>query len=145
MKIRSLAATAVTLATFSLLSAPVFAEDAPSSPPPHEEEMGQEIGKGGPRASEMEKRKAEMEQRGKERFEKTDSNHDGFLNKEEMEAEHKARLDDMFVRTDTNKDGKLSSEELKKGREEMRAKYKERMKERHEQKADEKADSKSAE
>jgi len=132
MKMKSVTLTAIALATLALTTAPVFAEDSPQHSSSHEEDAQ----KGGPRVDD---RHAEMEKRGKERFEKTDTNDDGFLSKDEMEAEHKARLDEMFSKTDGDKDGKLSPEELKKGREEMRAKFKERMKERHESKSENKS------
>lgn len=67
--------------------------------------------------------------RGAEMFAKTDSNHDGYLSKEEMLNFHKERLDEMFEKADADHDGKLSPEEMKKGRELMRAKFKERMQE----------------
>lgn len=67
--------------------------------------------------------------RGAEMFTKTDTNHDGYLSKEEMLNFHKERADEMFNKADTDRDGKLSPEEMKKGRELMRAKFKERMQE----------------
>jgi hypothetical protein len=122
MTFKSLTLTAVALAAISM-SLPAFAEDTPQ-PPPAGEEGGPppEHGDGGPRGG--------GEGHGKEMFDKTDTNHDGFLSKDEMEASQKARLDEMFTLTDTNKDGKLSPEELKKGRELMREKFKEKMKDR---------------
>jgi hypothetical protein len=60
-----------------------------------------------------------------------------------MEAHHRKKLDAMFEKADGDKDGKLSQEELRKGREEWRAKMKERfdrMKERREAKEDKKAE-----
>ena len=131
MKIKSVTLTAIALATLALSSAPVFAEDSP-----HQSSHEEDAQKGGPRADD---RHVEMEKRGKERFEKTDTNDDGFLSKDEMEAEHKARLDEMFSKTDKDSDGKLSPEELKKGREEMREKMKERMKERKEHREESKS------
>lgn len=129
MKIKTLALASVAIMAFTLSVSPVYAEDTPQPPPP---EAGQDAGtpppegaKGGPRAE-------EMENRGKERFDKTDTNRDGFLSKEEMEAEHQARLDEMFTKTDADHDGKLSPEELKKGREVMREKFREKFKERRE-------------
>lgn len=108
---RNLALTAVALAALSFAVAPAFAEEDAS--------------KGGPRAEKFEKRGHEM-------FEKTDTNKDGFLSREEMEASHKERMDAMFEKTDTDKDGRLSPEELKKGRESMREKYRERFEKRKE-------------
>lgn len=67
--------------------------------------------------------------RGAEMFMKADTNHDGLLSKEEMLNAHKERLDEMFNKADTNHDNELSPEEMKKGREMMRAKFKERMQE----------------
>ncbi len=87
------------------------------SPPPAQDGKG-----GGPRADGFEKR-------GREMFEKTDTNKDGFISKDEMIASHKARIDDMFEKMDTNKDGKLSQDELKAGREAMRNKFREKYKE----------------
>jgi hypothetical protein len=60
-------------------------------------------------------------------FEEADTNHDGFLTKDEMRAAQDKKLDEMFARLDTNKDGKLSKEELQKGHEEMRNKMRERL------------------
>lgn len=67
-----------------------------------------------------------------ERFKQDDTNSDGFLTKDEMLAAHKKRIDEIYERLDANKDGKLSPEEMKKGRDDMRAKMKDKMKERHE-------------
>jgi Ca2+-binding EF-hand superfamily protein len=47
-----------------------------------------------------------------------------------MEANHRARMEEMFKRTDVDGDGKLSPEELKKGRESMRDKFRERFKDK---------------
>lgn len=141
MKTKHIAMTAIALSTLLLASSPVFAEDGPPMPPP--EEMATD--KGGPRADSLEKRRAEFDRLRNERFEKTDTDHDNFLSKDEMLANQKERLDEMFEKTDTNKDGKLSPEELKKGREEMRAKYKEKMKERRENKMGGKMDDKPSE
>ncbi len=68
-----------------------------------------------------------------QKFEKIDTDGDGFLTRAEMEAYHKQKLDKMFEKADANKDGKLSREELQKGREEWREKmhkHFEKMKER---------------
>jgi hypothetical protein len=80
----------------------------------------------GPRAD----KEAKFEQRGREMFEKTDTDKDGFLTLDEMEANHRARMEEMFKRTDVDSDGKLSPEELKKGRESMRDKFRERFKDK---------------
>jgi Ca2+-binding EF-hand superfamily protein len=77
------------------------------------------------------------------KFEEIDTNKDGAITREEMEAHHRKKLDAMFEKADGDKDGKLSQEELRKGREEWRAKMKERfdkMKERREAKEDKKAE-----
>ncbi len=66
--------------------------------------------------------------RGAARFKEADANKDGFLTKDEMLDAHKKRIDKMFENTDTDKDGKLSTGELEKGREAMRAKFKDRFK-----------------
>ncbi len=89
-----------------LAFAPAFAQEAPKEDGPE--------GKGGGR------------------FEKVDTNGDGFVTKEEMLTAHRDRIDKMFVKLDTDKDGKLSKEELKKGHEEMRSKWKDRIGERRE-------------
>lgn len=127
MKTKNIALTAVALAALSLSASPVFAEDAPPTPPPAGE-VGRdgsppEAGKGGDRA-------AEFEKRGKEMFDKTDTDKDGFISREEMAASQKARMDEMFDKTDSNKDGKLTPEELKAGREAMREKFKAKYKDK---------------
>ena len=115
-----IALTAVALAALTFMSAAVHAEDAPQPPPQAGEPAGGPAG--GPRADGFEKR-------GREMFDKTDTNHDGFISKEEMLASHRARIEEMFDKTDTNHDGKLSPEELKAGREAMRDKFREKYKE----------------
>jgi Ca2+-binding EF-hand superfamily protein len=99
------------------------------SPPPqhsesqHSNEHKQDsANQGGPRSDKFEKR-------GKEMFEKTDADKDGFLTKDEMEASHRARMEEMFNKTDLDKDGKLSPDELQKGRESMRDKFRQKYKE----------------
>lgn len=114
---RYLALTAVALATLSLPLAPALAEDATQPPPA--DDVKQE-GK--------EAKEAKFEKRGREMFEKTDADKDGFLSKAEMEASQKARMEEMFTKTDSDKDGKLSPEELKKGREAMRERFKSKYK-----------------
>lgn len=84
----------------------------PPPPPP-----GGEHGMGGPG--------------GMERFEKADTNHDGFLTKDEMLNMQKERLDKMFAESDTNHDGKLSKEELDAGFKTMRAKMQARYGDKH--------------
>ena len=101
--------TAIALTGLTLSSFPVLAEDG--SPPAGASENNV------PRSDKFEKR-------GREMFEKTDSDKDGFLSKEEMEDSQRARMGEMFDKTDTNKDGKLSPEELKNGREAMRDRFK---------------------
>lgn len=133
MTIKSLALTALAL---TLVAAPVLAEDTPPAGAPAVEQGAgapPPEGKGGPRSDEQEKRSHE-------RFQKTDTDHDGFLSKDEMEAEHKARLDEMFTTTDADHDGKLSPGELKKGREAMREKFRQKFKE-HGGKGDNSAES----
>lgn len=109
-----------------------FAADTPATssttPPAVDKPVSPQDGEaaGGPRAD---RRAERFEQRGREMFEKTDTNKDGFISKEEMIASHKARIDDMFEKMDTNKDGKLSQDELKAGREAMRNKFREKYKE----------------
>jgi hypothetical protein len=141
MNRKNIALTAMALATLSLSGAlsvnQAFAEDAPQPPPAGEQGQdappppkdgpndGADAGKGGPRAGEFEKR-------GREMFEKTDTDKDGFLSKAEMEASQKDRMEEMFDKTDTDKDGKLSPEELKKGREAMREKFRSKYKEHRE-------------
>lgn len=117
MNTKNLALTAIALATLSLSATTVFAEDAPTPPPAADVKPD-----GKPPVDA--KKAAEFEKRGKEMFEKTDTNKDGFLSREEMAASQKERMDEMFEKTDTNKDGKLSPEELKAGREAMREKFK---------------------
>ncbi len=67
-----------------------------------------------------------------ERFQKNDTNKDGFLTPAEMLAEHEARIKEIFTRLDTDKDGKLSQDEMKKGREDRREKREDRRDERRE-------------
>jgi hypothetical protein len=117
MKTKNLALTAVALAALSLSASPVFAEDAPTPASTGNVVQPSEAGKAGDRA-------AEFDKRGKEMFDKTDTNKDGFISREEMAASQKERMDEMFDKTDTNHDGKLSPEELKAGREAMREKFK---------------------
>ncbi len=121
MNTKNLALTAIALATLSLSISPVFAEEAPQ-PPPEGQREGHDVDKGGPRADKFEKR-------GREMFEKTDADKDGYLSKEEMAESQRARMEEMFEKTDADKDGKLSPEELKKGRESMRNKFREKYKE----------------
>ena len=124
MKTKNLALTAIALAALSLSAAPVFAEDAPTPPPA-------DVGRDGPPppdAGKDSKRAAGFEKRGQEMFDKTDTDKDGFISREEMAASQKARMDEMFDKTDTNKDRKLSREELKAGREAMREKFKSKYK-----------------
>jgi len=100
MKTKNLALTAVALAALSLAASPVFAEDAPTPPPAGNvghDGPPPEAGKGGDRA-------AEFEKRGKEMFDKTDTDKDGFISREEMAASQKARMDEMFDKTDANKE-----------------------------------------
>jgi hypothetical protein len=129
MTLKLLTMTAIAVATLSFGAAQAFAESPTEMmPPPHEENGGEAAGEnagGGPRADKFEKR-------GREMFEKTDANKDGFLSKEEMAESHRQRMEEMFNKTDANKDGKLSPEELQKGREAMREKFKEKFKERKE-------------
>ncbi len=110
MKTKKFALAAIALTTLSLVASPVFAEDSP--PPPTEN------------APLDAKKAADFEKRGKEMFDKTDTDKDGFISKDEMAASQKERMDEMFNKTDTNSDGKLSPEELKAGREAMREKFK---------------------
>lgn len=124
MKSKNIALTAIALAALSFSAAPVFAEDAPTPPP-----AGDVKPDGKPPVDA--KKAAEFEKRGKEMFDKTDTDKDGFLSREEMAASQKARMDEMFEKTDTNKDGKLSPEELKAGREAMREKFKAKYKGDH--------------
>ncbi|MFA7276926.1 MAG: EF-hand domain-containing protein [Pseudobdellovibrionaceae bacterium] len=60
-------------------------------------------------------------------FAEADANEDGFLSKAELQAQQEKRFNEMFAKADTNNDGKLSPEEAQKGREMIRAKFKERM------------------
>lgn len=127
MKTKNIALTAVALAALSLSATNGFAESTPTPPPAGDighEGPPPEGGKGIDRA-------AEVERRGKEMFDKTDANKDGFISREEMAASQKERMDEMFDKTDTNKDGKLSPDELKKGREAMREKFKAKYKGEH--------------
>jgi len=92
-----------------------FAADTPATssttPPAVDKPVSPQDGEaaGGPRAD---RRAERFEQRGREMFEKTDTNKDGFISKDEMIASHKARIDDMFEKMDTNKDGMISHNEL---------------------------------
>ncbi|HPQ51096.1 MAG: EF-hand domain-containing protein [Alphaproteobacteria bacterium] len=112
---------------------PALAQDGDDAPPPSTQDERpdrpdrQMSGKKGDQRQDMEKHGAEM-------FAKADTDKDGFLTKEEMLNAHKERLDEMFAKTDADKDGKLSPEEMKKGREIMRAKFKEKMKDRMQEK-----------
>lgn len=120
--------SAVTLLVFSVTPNTAFAEDHPMPPPsaemPHDSPPPVERGKADERA-------AKFEKRGKEMFDKTDTDKDGFISKAEMAASQKERMEEMFNKTDTNKDGKLSPDELKKGREAMREKFKARFKDKN--------------
>ncbi len=116
------ALTAITLAAITFSASQAYAESS-SEPSQHSGEHKPDgDDKGGPRADKFEKH-------GREMFEKTDTDKDGFLSKEEMEASHRARMEEMFNKTDSDKDGKLSSEELKKGRESMRDKFRQKYQE----------------
>lgn len=118
--------TAIALSALALSTPHAYAETSPeaSPPPPSAEGPKPDAGsQGGPRSD-------KFERRGKEMFEKTDTDKDGFLSKDEMEASHRARMEEMFNKTDLDKDGKLSPEELRKGRESMRDKFRQKFKER---------------
>ena len=122
---RRLALTAVALATLSLSALPASAENAPKPAP------AGEVAHEGPRDGHKDgPKEGRFEKRGKEMFEKTDGDKDGFLSKAEMEASQKERLDAMFNKSDLDQDGKLSPEELKKGREAMREKFRAKDKDR---------------
>lgn len=139
---RRLALTAVALATLSLSTMPASAEDAPKPAPAGEvaHEGPKDGSQGGPK--EDGPKDGRFEKRGKEMFEKTDSDKDGFLSKAEMEASQRERLDAMFNKSDLDQDGKLSPDELKKGREAMREKFraKDKDREHHGPKGDEPKD-----
>lgn len=109
--------TAIALSALVLLISEAYAETESAGAPPQVEEQKPDLGaQGGSRSEKFEKR-------GKEMFEKTDTNKDGFLSIEEMEASHRERMEEMFNKTDLDKDGKLSPEELQKGRESMRDRF----------------------
>jgi len=130
MKTKNVALTAIAVAALSLSAAPVFAEDAPQPAPAgdvgHDGSPPMDAKKGG-----------DFEKRGKEMFEKTDTNKDGFLSREEMAASQKERMDEMFDKTDSDKDGKLSPQELKAGREAMREKFRAKFKGDHKEGSEE--------
>lgn len=114
-KYYTLTAIALSALIFSIPEA--YAETESAGAPPQVEEQKPDAGpQGGPQSG-------KFERRGKEMFEKTDSDKDGFLSMEEMEASHRERMAEMFTKTDLDKDGKLSPEELQKGRESMRDKF----------------------
>jgi hypothetical protein len=127
---KQIALTAIVITTVAMSGSLAQAEDLKEmSPPPQHSEPQHTIehkmddeNQGGPRSDKFEKR-------GKEMFEKTDADKDGFLSKEEMEAGHRARMEEMFNKTDLDKDGKLSPDELQKGRESMRNKFRQKYKE----------------
>jgi hypothetical protein len=122
---KQIALTAIVLTTIAMYGSLAQAEDLKEmSPAPQHsgENMQNGDNQGGPRSNKFEKR-------GKEMFEKTDTDKDGFLSKEEMEAGHRARMEEMFNKTDLDKDGKLSPDELQKGRESMRDKFRQKYKE----------------
>lgn len=120
--------SAVALLVFSVTPNTAFAEDHPISPPSGEMRHDSPPPVEGSKADE---RAAQFERRGKEMFDKTDTDKDGFISKAEMAASQKERMEEMFNKTDNNKDGKLSPEELKKGREAMREKFKARFKDKN--------------
>lgn len=128
MKTRNLALTAMALATLTLSANAVFAEETTTSAPVGD--VKSDV-KPDDKPAVDAKKAAEFEKRGKEKFDKTDTNKDGFISREEMAASQKERMDEMFDKTDTNKDGKLSPEELKAGREAMREKFKAKYKGDH--------------
>lgn len=122
---KHIALTAIVLSSMAMSGSLAQAEDLKEMSPPsqHSNELKQDgDNQGGPRSDKFEKR-------GKEMFEKTDVDKDGFLSKEEMESSHRARMEEMFNKTDLDKDGKLSPEELQKGRESMRDKFRQKYKE----------------
>ena len=142
MKTKIFALTAISLATFVFYSTQAHAENSTATSSSHSEDHQESgDGKGGPRSD-------KFERRGKEMFEKTDSDKDGFLSKEEMEASHRARMEEMFNKTDMDKDGKLSPEELQKGRESMRDRFRQKYREGRNQseiKPDDRSEDKSTE
>ena len=121
---KTCALTAVALVAIAFSASNTYAESQPNVSPAPQTEGDNPVpdDKGDARSE-------KFERRGKEMFEKTDTDKDGFLSKEEMEASHRARMEEMFNKTDVDDDGKLSAEELQKGRESMRDRFKQKYQE----------------
>ncbi len=120
MKINMLALMAMLGLVFA---APTIAkaEDAPAA---HEDSKSKEgHGPDGPRDGHRGGKHGKM-------FEESDKDGDGFLTKDEMLESHKKRVESMFETLDTDKNNKLSKEELAKGRDKMKAKWKEKREEK---------------